>query len=85
MQTQRRSMIRRLILEQLSAAYPCGCSQNILNEGLQTAGVNLSADELVEELVYLTIKGYVTTKRDKLSIADVYYFITAQGLEILDS
>lgn len=45
----------------------------------------MSADELIEELVYLTIKGYVTTKRDKLSIADVYYFITAQGLEILDS
>lgn len=78
-------MIRRLILEQLSAAYPCGCSQKILNAGLQTAGVNLSAVELIEELAYLTIKGYVTTKRDKLSIAVVYYFITAQGLEILDS
>lgn len=78
-------MIRRLILEQLSAAYPCGCSQKILNAGLQTAGVNLSAVELIEELAYLTIKGHVTTKRDKLSIAVVYYFITAQGLEILDS
>ena len=56
-----------------------------MNAGLQTAGVNLSAVELIEELAYLTIKGYVTTKRDKLSIAVVYYFITAQGLEILDS
>ena len=80
MQTQRKSMIRRLILEQLS-----GCTQNILNAGLQTAGVNLSADELIEELAYLTSKGHATTKRDKLSTANVFYFITAQGLEILDS
>lgn len=85
MQTQRKSMIRRLILEQLSAAYPCGCTQNILNAGLQTAGVNLSADELIEELAFLTSKGHATTKRDKLSTANVFYFITAQGLEILDS
>ena len=73
-------MIRRLILEQLSAAYPCGCTQNFLN-----AGLNLSADELIEELAYLTSKGHATTKRDKLSTANVFYFITAQGLEILDS
>lgn len=85
MKIQNKSMLRRLILEQLSATYPCGCSQNMLNAGLQTAGVNLSDDELISELAYLTGKGYAATKKDSLSMANVFYFITAQGLEILDS
>lgn len=85
METQKKSITRRLILEQLGAVYPCGHTQNILKVGLQTAGVNLSDDELLAELAYLTAKGHASTKKDKLSAANVFYFITAQGLEVLDS
>ncbi len=45
----------------------------------------MSDDELISELAYLTGKGYAATKKDSLSMANVFYFITAQGLEILDS
>lgn len=45
----------------------------------------MSDDELLAELAYLTAKGHASAKKGKLSMADVFYFITAQGLEILDS
>ena len=81
----KKSITRRLILEQLAAIYPNGAPQNLLKTGLKVGGVNVSDNELIVELAYLADKGFAKTQKDALSASNVYYFITVQGLDLLDS
>lgn len=52
--------------------------------GLQTAGFNLSDDELQKELVWGIRKGFIRQKGGELSRANIFYYITAAGFEAID-
>lgn len=84
MNAQQKDILRRSILEQLAAVSPCGLPQNTMKIGLQTAGFNLSDDELQKELVWGIGKGFMRQKGGELSRANIFYYITAAGFEAID-
>ncbi len=76
---------RRAILRQLEAASPARLSFDIIQAGLECAGLACSQNEIRAEMDYLQEKGMVKISRSQISVAHLRASLTARGRDYLES
>lgn len=77
-------MIRHTLLLQLEAAYPISLPQETLMQGLQLAGVPISALLLDKELAYLSDKGFLILVSNELCPHHYRYKLSTFGIDFLE-